>query len=253
LAFTTPSDGGILARATAMGQPEPPLILKPGDVIVIGPGVNRRGSSSLRSAVEGSCVPLYALERFSLLAAAVVASDPAKTKGMTRQARDAGLPILSEQQALDAIGLLNSPLEPGWCECAEPLAPRLKARSWEAHQFGICGWPERRCDQPEHRRSWCRTCRRVVRVRFCTCGAPSEFVHDQRRDWWVHTACGWPTRAWYSGLASRKPNTPECVDGAPSWVFRIHQARGQAELELRALSDDVRAIDVAWAGRGVED
>ena len=225
------------------------VVLDCGDLIVVTAATEL--GKKVREAVVASTVPLHLLDRrFSTQAALVVAPDPSVVKGIVRQATESGIPVLSEQQALDAIAVLNAPLKPGWCDCAEPVLPSRDGRSWEHHRFGVCGWPERRCSMPEHRRSWCRVCRRVVRLRFCHCGGDWRFTYDRDREWWVHAVCGWPTQAWFS--ASRA-DTPDLLDGTPSWLWRIHKARTDVELKARPLPAQVRLTDGQWGDRYVED
>ncbi len=224
-------------------------MLSCGDVISI---VNEKGlGERIRDAVGASTRRLYLLEnKFSTKAAVVVSADPSVKKGVVRQAVEAGLPVVSEEQALEAIALLNSPLEPGWCECGTPVIPSVEARSWEDHDFGVCGWPERRCQIPEHRQTWCRRCRRAIRVRFCNCAGEYLYSYDRDRDWWVHSVCGWPTRKWFEAAGEPVPNS---VDGTPTWIWRLHTPRSVAGLKLRPLPDSIAAVDRDWAGRLVED
>lgn len=113
--------------------------------------------AEVRAAVATSKVPLHLLDgRFSAQATAVVVPNPSVQKGIVRQAAEARIPVLSEQEALSAIELLNTAVAPGWCDCAKPIVPSTMVRTWEDHRLGACGWPERRCDTPEHRKSWVR-------------------------------------------------------------------------------------------------
>jgi len=232
------------------------IVLDCGDVIVVAAATVL--GEKVREAVAASAAPLHLLyRRFSTQAVAVVTPDPTVVKGIVRQATESGIPLLSEQQALDAIALLNTSLEPGWCDCAEPLLPCRNERSWEHHCFGVCGWPEHRCSIPEHRcsipehrRSWCRACRRVVRLRFCHCAGDWRFTYDRDRQWWVHAVCGWPTQAWFS---ARGAQIPDWIDGTPSWLWRIHEARTDVELKARPLPAQVSLTDRQCADRYVED
>jgi hypothetical protein len=212
---------------------------------------SRELGKRVHAAVVASAVPLHVLDRrFSTQAALVVAPDPSVVKGIARQAAVSGIPVLSEPQALDAIAVLNAPLVPGWCDCAEPVMPSRDGRSWEHHRFGVCGWPERRCSMPEHRRSWCRACLRVVRLCFCHCAGDWRFTYDRDREWWVHAVCGWPTQAWFSASGA---HTPDLLDGTPSWLWRIHKARADVELKACPLPAPVSLTDRQWEGRYVED
>ena len=225
------------------------VVLSCGDVISIAPA--RGLGDRIREAVSASPRKLYLLERrFSTQAAVVVSDDPSVKKGFVRQAVEAGIPVVSEEQALEAIALLNSPLERGWCDCEAPEIPPEDERSWEHHDFGVCGWPERRCEMPEHRHTWCRCCRRVIRLRFCNCAGEYLYSYDRDRRWWVHTGCGWPTKAWFVVNGER---IPDAVDGTPSWLWHLHEARTALELGLRPLPGEVAALDRQWAGRMVED
>jgi hypothetical protein len=243
LAFVPRLENTVKTEETAMA------VLNCGDVIALSG--NKEIGTRLREAVQSSNVPLHLLDRrFSTYARIVVEPDPSMQTGFARQAAAAGVPVLSEQEALDAIVLLNTSIVPGWCDCAAQVAPSIKVRTWEDHLFGTCGWPGRRCDRQEHRKTWCRACHRFLRVRFCDCNSASEFSHDQDRNWWIHPVCGWPKRAWF---LSSGAIIPDSADGTPSWTRRIHEARSVAEISIRPLPDVVRATDLRWDGRFVDD
>ena len=225
------------------------VVLDCGDLIVVTAATEP--GKKVREAVAASAVPLHLLDRrFSTQAALVVAPDPSVVKGIVRQAVASSIPVLSEQQASDAIALLNTSLESGWCDCAEPVLPPPHVRSWEHHHFGDCGWPEHRCSMSEHRKSWCRACRRVIRFRFCNCAGDWRFTYDRSREWWVHAVCGWPTQAWFSASRARMH---DWIDGTPSWIWRLHKTRTGVELKARPLPAEVSLADQQWGGRYVED
>lgn len=69
---------------------------------------------------------------------------------------------------------------------------------------GECGFPNGICTVRAHRVMVHEKCGRELEMRFCGCGA-TGFTYDPDRGWWVHYACGWPTKLWFDAHGTRAP------------------------------------------------
>ncbi len=91
-----------------------------------------------------------------------------------------------------------------WCECDDAPVYARGAATLLDHP-DECGFPDRLCSVRNHRMTFHDRCGLPLQMRFCGCGA-TGFTFDLDRRWWVHYACGWPTRAWYASAAQTAPD-----------------------------------------------
>jgi len=141
---------------------------------------------------------------------------------------------------------MDHPAAGRWCECADrpvysdPVATVLR------HPEGCEGV----CEVRAHRVLVHAACGREVLMLFCGCGEPA-FTLDVPRRWWVHYACGWPTRAWFEAAGSPAPDDLAGLRPATYHQFRVHPR--SPKKVYAALSDDQRAANERGAGTWVRD
>ena len=134
-----------------------------------------------------------------------------------------------------------------WCECEDGPVSATGPLTMLAHDES-CGFPERRCENDQHRITIHDACGKPVRMRYCTCTA-SGYTHDVARDWWVHYACGWPTKAWYAG--SDKPAPPKLAGIKPVTYHEYVPVTGKANTDR--LSNEAKKRNKAAIGSWVWD
>ena len=106
-----------------------------------------------------------------------------------------------------------------------------------------CAFPDGACEVRSHRVTVHAKCGRELLVRYCGCG-DTGFTLDPARGWWVHYACGWPTRAWFE--TADRPRLMSC-GAAPGDLPRV------PVLPDKQMTDEQKVVSRAHAGAWVRD
>jgi hypothetical protein len=137
-----------------------------------------------------------------------------------------------------------------WCTCVD--APvKAKGPLTLLDHGDACGFPESRCADSSHHRFVHQSCGLPVEMRFCDCRGEYGFTYDRDRGWWVHVACGWPTRAWYGGNGSPAPPSLAGLKPVTWHTFAVVPKSPKAPWSR--LSPMQQAWNDAYAGRWVWD
>lgn len=81
-------------------------------------------------------------------------------------------------------------------------------------------------------------------MRYCGCG-DTGLALDPARGWWVHYACGWPTRARFEAAGAP---APEELAGLRPVTY--HESPVAPEKQL---SEELKAVSLSHAGTWVRD
>jgi hypothetical protein len=130
-----------------------------------------------------------------------------------------------------------------WCECAD--APRYArgAATLLDHPMP-CAFPDGACEVRSHRVTVHAKCGRELLVRYCGCG-DTGFTLDPARGWWVHYACGWPSRAWFETTGSPAPDELAGLRPVTYHEFPV--------LPDKQMTDEQKVVSRAHAGAWVRD
>ena len=136
-----------------------------------------------------------------------------------------------------------------WCDCPDGPTAASGSATFLDHPSG-CDFPNGICQVRAHRVTVHAACGREVPIRFCAC-PPSGYQFDPERGWWVHSTCGWPTRAWYEGAGMP---APEHLRGMrPVTLHRFVSVPRGALSKPDPLTPEQRERNDAHVGQSVRD
>ena len=130
-----------------------------------------------------------------------------------------------------------------WCDCADAPRHARGAVTLLDHPTP-CAFPDGICSERSHRVTVHHKCGRELLMRFCGCG-DTGFTLDPARGWWVHYACGWPTRAWFEGSGAP---APEHLAGLRPVTYHEFPV-----VPDKQMTDEQKAVSRAHAGSWVRD
>ena len=89
-------------------------------------------------------------------------------------------------------------------------------------------------------------------MRNCACVADRfEYTFDVDRGWWVHSSCGWPTRAWFESAGTPAPNHLTAM--RPVTYHDFVTVPRSPKTTYDRLSDEQKRVNDDYVGRSVRD
>ena len=149
------------------------------------------------------------------------------------------------------VNLDTSASRDDWCACPERSFFATGPLTIVDHGDG-CAFPEGPCEVTAHRTTKHEPCGRLIEMLLCGChGGEFGFSYDPERDWWVHFACGWPTRAWYKAAGRSAPDALRGLRPVTYHEYPVIPRTPKARYEQ--MDERQRKLNAAFVGRWVRD